>query len=156
MSERLNAADQFDAELPGERVGLFQLFHGERSAHITEKRFAGERVGILRVEHRHVVPHQGEPHQHLFQIRERKHLVAGTVEHDAERFKRRRFIGVHSGECMGNTAQPSAQAARFNPADTAVSGNFHNIGFRFPELQFLPAAVFRDPVSVKTADDPQC
>ena len=56
---------------------------------MAEKRFVRQLVGVLRIEHDHVVARQRKAAEPHFQVIDRHDHVARHVEHDAERLERR-------------------------------------------------------------------
>ena len=60
MSERLDAGNHFDTQLCCVGIDLLQLFGRVGAALVAKIGLPWQRVGILRVEHNHVVAQQGQ------------------------------------------------------------------------------------------------
>lgn len=80
----LDAADQFDAQPRRVIVELLELGRAVCAAQEPEHRLAGQLVGVLGVEHDHVVAHQRQPAHPALGVLDGHHRVARAVEHDAQ------------------------------------------------------------------------
>ena len=95
MPERLNAGEQFNAELETEVVEVADFLFGVCAASEADERHAGDGVSIFRVKSQVCQPECGEPLRGALQKRNGGNRPAGAVDHESA-FGESRFVHGYS------------------------------------------------------------
>ena len=105
MPERLNAADQLNSESRRIGIQLPDLIGSITAAHISEKRLIRQLIGILGIEHDHVISGERKPAEPHLQVVRPHDQIAGSIQHDPQRAERSCFLAFHSGEHSPDAAR---------------------------------------------------